>query len=54
MPLDELERRAWDEDPPTSAQVVAYCRGPCFVYAHEAVRRLSAARPPEHAGLEDG
>jgi rhodanese-related sulfurtransferase/predicted transcriptional regulator len=40
IPLDELERRI-DELPADSA-VIAYCRGPFCVYAHEAVRRLQA------------
>lgn len=41
MPLDELEARL--AELPEDAEVVAYCRGPYCVYAHEAVRRLRAA-----------
>lgn len=38
IPLGELEERL--ADLPADAEVVAYCRGPYCVYAHEAVRRL--------------
>jgi rhodanese-related sulfurtransferase len=41
IPLDELERRL--AELPTSAEIVAYCRGPFCAYAHEAVRRLQDA-----------
>jgi rhodanese-related sulfurtransferase len=41
IPLDELERRL--AELPADAEVVAYCRGPFCVYAHEAVRQLQAA-----------
>lgn len=41
VPLDELEDRL--ADLPADAEVVAYCRGPYCVYAHETVRRLRAA-----------
>jgi len=40
IPLDELERRLAELPPDT--EVVAYCRGPFCVYAHEAVRQLRA------------
>jgi rhodanese-related sulfurtransferase len=51
IPLDELERRLAELPPDTD--VVAYCRGPFCVYAHEAVRRL---RSHGHRArrLEDG
>lgn len=42
IPLEELERRL--AELPPGQEVVAYCRGPFCAYAHEAVRRLSAAR----------
>jgi len=38
IPIDELERRL--AEIPPDAEIVAYCRGPFCVYAHEAVRRL--------------
>jgi rhodanese-related sulfurtransferase/predicted transcriptional regulator len=41
VPLEELERRL--AELPPDAEVVAYCRGPYCVYAHEAVRALRAA-----------
>jgi DNA-binding transcriptional ArsR family regulator len=41
IPIDELERRLGEL--PQEADVVAYCRGPYCVYAHEAVRRLTDA-----------
>jgi rhodanese-related sulfurtransferase/predicted transcriptional regulator len=40
IPIDELERRL--AELPADAEIVAYCRGPFCVYAHEAVRRLRA------------
>ncbi len=40
IPIDELERRL--AELPPDAEIVAYCRGPFCVYAHEAVRRLRA------------
>ena len=51
IPLDELAaapRRA-----PQRREVIAYCRGPFCVFAHEAVRRLRAAGRPARR-LEDG
>lgn len=41
VPVDELEARL--AEIPEDAEVVAYCRGPYCVYAHEAVRLLRAA-----------
>jgi rhodanese-related sulfurtransferase len=41
VPIEELEARL--AELPPDAEVVAYCRGPYCVYAHEAVRRLRAA-----------
>ena len=41
IPLEELERRL--AELPPDAEIVAYCRGPYCVYAHEAVRQLHAA-----------
>jgi rhodanese-related sulfurtransferase len=41
IPLDELEDRL--AELPTDYEVVAYCRGPFCVYAHDAVRTLQAA-----------
>jgi rhodanese-related sulfurtransferase len=41
IPLEELERRL--AELPPGQEIVAYCRGPFCAYAHEAVRRLSAA-----------
>jgi rhodanese-related sulfurtransferase len=41
IPLAELERRL--AELPPDAEVVAYCRGPFCVYAHEAVRHLRAS-----------
>ena len=38
IPIEELERRL--EELPGGGEVIAYCRGPFCVYAHEAVRRL--------------
>ena len=40
IPLDELEARL--HELPEDAEVVAYCRGPYCVFAHDAVRRLGA------------
>jgi rhodanese-related sulfurtransferase len=40
IPIDELERRL--AELPADTEVVAYCRGPFCVYAHEAVRQLRA------------
>lgn len=51
MPLDELEARL--AELPEGAEVVAYCRGPYCVYAHEAVRRLRASGRRARR-LEDG
>lgn len=38
IPIDELEARL--AELPANVEVVAYCRGPYCVFAHEAVRRL--------------
>ncbi len=51
IPLDELEARL--AELPEDAEVVAYCRGPYCVYAHEAVRRLRASGRRARR-LEDG
>ena len=51
MPIDDLEREL--ELIPKDADVVAYCRGPYCVFAHEAVRALRA-RGMEARRLEDG
>jgi DNA-binding transcriptional ArsR family regulator len=51
IPLEELERRL--AELPPDAEVVAYCRGPYCVYAHEAVRVLQAAGR-RALRLEDG
>jgi rhodanese-related sulfurtransferase len=51
VPLAELEARL--AEIPDEAEVVAYCRGPYCVYAHEAVRRLRAAGRRARR-LEDG
>ena len=51
VPLDELEERL--SEVPDDADVVAYCRGPYCVFAHEAVRRLRAAGRNARR-LEDG
>jgi rhodanese-related sulfurtransferase len=51
VPLDELEARL--AEIPDDADVVAYCRGPYCVYAHEAVRHLRAAGRRARR-LEDG
>jgi rhodanese-related sulfurtransferase/predicted transcriptional regulator len=41
IPLDELERHL--DDLPADREVIAYCRGPFCVMAHQAVHRLRAA-----------
>src|SRR4051812_46817501 len=41
VPIEELEDRL--AELPADREVVAYCRGPYCVYAHEAVRQLQAA-----------
>jgi rhodanese-related sulfurtransferase/DNA-binding HxlR family transcriptional regulator len=41
IPLNEFERRITELPP--DREVIAYCRGPFCVYAHEAVRTLRAA-----------
>ena len=51
IPLDELERRITEL--PSDREVIAYCRGPFCVYAHEAVRTLRAAGRTARR-LEDG
>ena len=51
VPVDELEARL--AEIPDDVEVVAYCRGPYCVYAHEAVRRLRAAGRRARR-LEDG
>ena len=51
IPIDELERRL--AELPPEGEVVAYCRGPFCAYAHDAVRRLHAARRPARR-LEQG
>ncbi len=51
LPIDELEARL--DEIPDDADVVAYCRGPYCVFAHEAVRRLRAAGRNARR-LEDG
>jgi rhodanese-related sulfurtransferase/predicted transcriptional regulator len=40
IPIDELQRRL--AELPPGMEIVAYCRGPFCVYAHEAVRQLRA------------
>jgi rhodanese-related sulfurtransferase len=40
IPIDELGRRL--AELPADTEVVAYCRGPFCVYAHQAVRQLRA------------
>ena len=51
IPLAELERHL--DELPSDREVIAYCRGPFCVMAHEAVHRLRAAgsRPPPRRGL---
>jgi rhodanese-related sulfurtransferase/DNA-binding HxlR family transcriptional regulator len=51
IPLNELERRITELPP--DGEVIAYCRGPFCVYAHEAVRTLRAAGRAARR-LEDG
>ena len=51
IPLGELERRITELPP--DREVIAYCRGPFCVYAHEAVRTLRAAGRSARR-LEDG
>jgi rhodanese-related sulfurtransferase/biotin operon repressor len=51
IPLSELERRL--DELPADGEIVAYCRGPFCAYAHEAVRRLTAAGRNARR-LEDG
>jgi rhodanese-related sulfurtransferase len=51
VPIAELEARL--SELPADAEVVAYCRGPYCVYAHEAVRILRAAGRPARR-LADG
>lgn len=41
IPIDELAHRL--DEVPEGAEIVAYCRGPFCVYAHDAVRELRAA-----------
>jgi rhodanese-related sulfurtransferase/predicted transcriptional regulator len=41
IPIDELERRL--AELPADQEIVAYCRGPFCVYAHQAVRTLRDA-----------
>ena len=40
IPIEELTERL--ADLPTDTEIVAYCRGPYCVFAHEAVRLLTA------------
>ena len=51
IPLEELQERL--AELPADREVVAYCRGPFCVYAHEAVRRLRATGR-EARRLEEG
>src|SRR3989440_3312700 len=51
IPLAELEDRV--AELPAGREVVAYCRGPLCAFAHEAVRRLRAARR-DALRLEEG
>lgn len=51
IPLDEIEARL--AELPSNVEVVAYCRGPYCVFAHEAVRRLRRAGRPARR-LADG
>src|SRR5215210_1629324 len=51
IPLDQLEEHL--DELPSDREVVAYCRGPFCVMAHEAVRRLHAAGFPARR-LEEG
>jgi rhodanese-related sulfurtransferase len=51
IPIEELDERL--AELPADREIVAYCRGPFCVYAHEAVRRLQAAGRSARR-LEDG
>src|SRR5258705_6211483 len=51
VPIEELEDRL--AELPADREVVAYCRGPYCVYAHEAVRQLQAAGRPARR-LDEG
>jgi rhodanese-related sulfurtransferase/predicted transcriptional regulator len=51
IPLAELEQHL--DELPSDREVIAYCRGPFCVMAHEAVHRLQAAGLPARR-LEDG
>ena len=51
IPIEELDERLTEL--PADREIVAYCRGPFCVYAHEAVRRLRAAGRSARR-LEDG
>jgi rhodanese-related sulfurtransferase/predicted transcriptional regulator len=51
IPLAELEQHL--DDLPSDREVIAYCRGPFCVMAHEAVHRLRAAGVPARR-LEGG
>jgi rhodanese-related sulfurtransferase len=51
IPIEELDERL--AELPADREIVAYCRGPFCVYAHEAVRRLRAAGRNARR-LEDG
>ena len=51
VPLDELEQRLGEI--PSDREVIAYCRGPFCVMAHEAVHLLRAAGRPARR-LEEG
>jgi rhodanese-related sulfurtransferase/predicted transcriptional regulator len=51
VPVDELAERL--AELPDGAEIVAYCRGPLCVYAHDAVRRLHRAGRPARR-LEGG
>jgi rhodanese-related sulfurtransferase/DNA-binding HxlR family transcriptional regulator len=51
IPIEELDERL--AELPADREIVAYCRGPFCVYAHEAVRRLRAAGRSARR-LEDG
>ena len=51
IPIDQLAERL--SDLPADAEVIAYCRGPLCVYAHEAVRQLRTSGRPARR-LEGG
>jgi rhodanese-related sulfurtransferase len=51
IPIDELEQRL--SQVPDDREIVAYCRGPYCAFAHQAVRRLTAAGRPARR-LDDG